>query len=530
MAYHAKSSKISAPGLFGLTLVLALLLMILGGSVSTTLLLGADAQDGANNDPADLQLAGPTNQGASQAGFVATNGDLDWPQVQRDPQRTGYTPEILSTNFQAAWSHPFQPEKVYPQVQAIVYDGKVFVGTEMGNLYALGAQTGEGKWVYNVGSPILNSVAAGDGKAFFGAMDGAVYALDVTTGSLVWKSQLSWRIGFSTAAVLAESKVMLGGRNGVFYALDPDTGATLWQYDVGSPILQTAAWNDGRVVFGAMDMHVYAINSADGTLAWGSERIPGMAFKDYWPVLYDGNIFIGPMGVAETDVMGVGFPFREVWSSDDPIWGWYAENGPTITEGRLTDVPEAMDAQDAAMANYQANPANYTKNLYILDEATGEEAFVVPHWTVQTQHGATTPPCVDRDGKLIVPLRFLKSGWGRLDLTAQRITDILYDHTDRLGGPMDSGDVPAGMGNPDENLNVACTGNLVLALHTAECCNGYSGAFDLDDRKWTVFGRGPTNGQMATGTQGGGGNPASVSDGMVYHISRHELIARSAQP
>jgi outer membrane protein assembly factor BamB len=416
---------------------------------------------------------------------------------------------------------------VYPQVQAIVYEGKVFVGTEMGNMYALDAQTGEQEWTYNVGAPILNSVAAGDGKVFFGALDGTVYALEVTTGSLAWRSSLSWRLGFSTAPVFAENKVMLGGRNGVFYALDPDTGATLWQYEVGSPILQTAAWNNGKVYFGAMDMHVYAIHTADGSLAWQSEKIPGLAFKDYWPVVYDGKVLIRPMGMGGIDA---GFPFDEIWSPSNPNWDWVMQHGPTIAGGRLTDVSDAMDAQNAAMADYQANPGNYTKNLLILDESTGEEAFAVPHWTAQTMNGATTPPCVDRDGTFVVPVTFIRSGWGRLDLTIQRMTDILYDHIGWYSEPIEPGDYPAGMGNSDENLNVTCTGDSVLAMHTEEINANYTGVFDLNNRRWTRINPGHTNRQMSSNTQGGGGNPASVSDGMIYHISWHELIARAAQP
>ena len=114
---------------------------------------------------------------------------LDWPQVQRDAQRTGHSPEVLGTDLQVAWRHTFNPEKVFPQVQAIVYDGLVFVGTEMGRIYALNAQTGDQEWVYDVGAPILSSVAVADGRVFFGAMDGAVYALEASSGSLVWRNK-----------------------------------------------------------------------------------------------------------------------------------------------------------------------------------------------------------------------------------------------------------------------------------------------------------------------------------------------------
>lgn len=448
----------------------------------------------------------------------------DWPQVQGNPQHTGYAPEVLGTNFQVAWRYPFQPEKVHPQVQAIVYGGKIFVGTEMGNLIAIDARTGSRAWVYRVGSPILNSVAAGSGRVYFGAMDGAAYALDAATGQLIWKTQLSPWIGFSTAPVVADGKVMLGGRDSVFYALEPATGSVLWKRDVGAPILQTAAWDNGRAFFGAMDMRVYAINSADGSLAWRTEPLSGMAFKDYWAVVTHGVVLIHATGLGS---IPIGFPFVEMWDKSDPELNWVMQNGPTIAQGGLTSLSDAMAAQDRVMADVQANPTKYTRELYVLDAATGREAYAVPHWIGQTMNGTTTPACVDRDGRLVVPVPFVRSGWGRLDLTTHRIVDLLYDHTDADGGPMEPGDTPAGSGNPDENLNVTCTGNLILAMHTEEYNANYTGAFDLDNRRWIHIGAGHENRQMSTNTQGGGGNPASVVDCYVYHITFYELVART---
>jgi len=380
---------------------------------------------------------------------------LDWPQVQRDPQRTGYSPETLGTNIQVAWTHRFWPEKVYPQVQAIVYQGRVFVGTEMGNMYAFDAKTGTQLWKFTAGGSILASVAAGNYRVFFGAMDGAIYALDANTGALVWKSNLLGRHGFSTAPVLADNKVMLGGRNGVFYALDPNDGRTLWQYDVGTPILQTAASNNGRVFFGAMNMYVYAINTTDGTLAWKSEKVDGMAFKDYWPVVYQGKVLVRAMAKG--------------------------------------------------------------KNFYAFDEDTGAETITLPEGAQYgglTMHGATTPPAVDRDGYLIVPVAQPDGGdscWGRLDLATQAIVDHL-----------------GGCGNPDENENVSTAYNLIICLHTNEgIMAAPSGAYDLDNRRWISM---PfVNRQPWQNTQGGGGNPASIADGMFYHIGMNYLVARSTR-
>jgi hypothetical protein len=138
-------------------------------------------------------------------------------------------------------------------------------------------------------------------------------------------------------------------------------------------------------------------------------------------------------------------------------------------------------------------------------------------------NGATTPPCVDRDGYLVVPApkpnADYGSGWGRLSLSSQQIVDTLVD----------AGDPNAGFGNGDENLNPTCAYNMILSMHTEEYNANYTGAFDQASRRWIRIGPGWTNQEMSTNTQGGGGNPASISNGMFYHISYHELIARSTQ-
>jgi outer membrane protein assembly factor BamB len=70
----------------------------------------------------------------------------DWPQLQHGPQRSGYTEERLVPPFTVAWTRNFQPERVAGFVQPVVAGGKVFVGTEAGNFYALDALTGRELW------------------------------------------------------------------------------------------------------------------------------------------------------------------------------------------------------------------------------------------------------------------------------------------------------------------------------------------------------------------------------------------------
>src|SRR4051812_46799217 len=49
----------------------------------------------------------------------------DWPQLQGNPQRSGYTPDTVKPPFAVAWRHVFAPERVSPFVQAVVSQGRV---------------------------------------------------------------------------------------------------------------------------------------------------------------------------------------------------------------------------------------------------------------------------------------------------------------------------------------------------------------------------------------------------------------------
>jgi outer membrane protein assembly factor BamB len=98
-----------------------------------------------------------------------------------------------------------------------VHDGKVFIGSDDGNLYALNADTGSLFWAYPTGGQILAAPAVADGKVFFGSLNHIFYAVDEATGNLVW----SYNTGLSRimgSPGVADGKVFVGNENGKIYA------------------------------------------------------------------------------------------------------------------------------------------------------------------------------------------------------------------------------------------------------------------------------------------------------------------------
>ncbi len=72
------------------------------------------------------------------------------------------------------------------QSSPAVADGKVYVGSREGKVYALDASTGAFIWSYTTGNEVQSSPAVAGGIVFVGSIDGKVYALSATNGALMW--------------------------------------------------------------------------------------------------------------------------------------------------------------------------------------------------------------------------------------------------------------------------------------------------------------------------------------------------------
>ena len=419
---------------------------------------------------------------------------LDWSQLQNNPQRHGYSSENLDTPISKLWARGFAPERLHPQTQPVIVNNRLFIGTEMGTFYCINASTGANIWTFKAGGPILHTAGVENNKVFFGSMDGSVYALDVNNGNLLWKFDSQHRAGFSTAVLLVENKVFISNRGGIYYALNQADGSVAWQRDIGVPIFMSSAYNNGKIFFGAMDMRVYALNSHTGAIEWRSDEgeVWGAAFKDYWPVAYDGYVFIRPMKV-------------EGGRSGSPPLS--RQTGP---------LPQSeLDKQTEMIANYQSDP--HSQNLFVFEQSNGQ-SVIMPHYVATTMNGATCPPCVDGDGMLIGPALWdgvYGSGWSRLDINLRRIVEVLWDGSQISG-------------NPDENLCVSAAGRLIFIMHTQEGNAQFTGVWHLDRRQATGLSRYGAENYFFSNTQGGGTTPAAISNGIVYHTTQNTLNARTA--
>lgn len=458
-----------------------------------------------------------------------------WEQLACTPQRTGYTPDAIKAPFEFLWEVAFEPELVATVVQPVVSGGRVFVPTLWGNVYAFDALTGEPLWTTPLTEPIVHTAAATGGRVFVASTDGKVYCLNAADGKPVWTFESLSGKGFSTAPLLAEDRLFIADRAGIVYALTQAEGGLVWKRELGAPVFQSAAYNDGRVVVGDEAMFVHSLNAADGAELWRSERLWGRTMRPYWPVTHKGKIYIRTF-IAYYNGAKHFNPLPFNWGSREDLLTLFDDNpGFNLLTSHAKFLELGAKARDQWLDFMTQNPS--AQNLFCLDEATGAQPFIPMFFPCPQMSGMAYPPTVDRDGYLVAgtPFTGCAGTWGRLNPETGVYEGVYFDER-MLDSSLPNHHDHSGSGNEDETVGTSCAGDAVFAMHIHENDTGsahYTGAYDLETQRWTRIRRGyiwPTfepkyrhvlhkDAKLLPprGVTGGTHGP-SIANGIMYHI------------
>jgi hypothetical protein len=227
--------------------------------------------------------------------LAAPAGADDWPQLQHDAGRTGYTDATVPFDrtrkggppvFESAWDWE-KPAEISPLVQPVVAAGIAYVGDYDGVVHAISMETGKTLWTCQTGGLIYHTAAVHQGLVFVGCQDGALYAIDAANGQIRWKHQTGR--GIVTAPAALGDAVFTASKDGRLYALNAATGRLLWQYPAAgqpplAPILCSPAAGGGVVSFADESLTAFAIDIATGQLKWRTP-LRGQSMMYFWPVL-----------------------------------------------------------------------------------------------------------------------------------------------------------------------------------------------------------------------------------------------------
>ncbi len=233
---------------------------------------------------------GPVKNQDAPAPLRATT---DWPMFRGDAAHSGVAQGELTVPLKLLWSF-----KTGGPVNssAVVAEGRVFIGSGDGNVYAIDLKSGEKLWQFKTGGPVEAPPLALNGRVFAGSQDGSLYALEAATGAQVWKyttgekilASANWFVvrvaadvsplHLNSGEVRADSRplpqnkeggspqtnLLIGSYDYFLHCVDAVTGRSNWTYETANYINGTPAISGGKTVFGGCDAILHSVSVADG--------------------------------------------------------------------------------------------------------------------------------------------------------------------------------------------------------------------------------------------------------------------------
>ncbi|MBK5144931.1 outer membrane protein assembly factor BamB [Budviciaceae bacterium BWR-B9] len=116
-----------------------------------------------------------------------------------------------------------------------------------------------------------------DGRIYAAARNGQVKAMDADSGKQIWKADVTESAGFFSSAkspmlsggvTAAGAHVYVGSENAVVYALNGADGALAWKTLVAGEVLSRPVVSNGLVLVHTTNGMLQALSEADGTIKW----------------------------------------------------------------------------------------------------------------------------------------------------------------------------------------------------------------------------------------------------------------------
>lgn len=493
----------------------------------------------------------------------------DWPRPGRDLGDSYYSPleginagnaDELGLAFEFTDFNVRGRTHYALQATPVMQDDTLYFSGPWGEAYAVDARTGAKRWMFDTNADgqyarngccgVLNrGVALAEGKVFVGSFDGHLFAIDAKTGSKVWSVDTlidrRWNYASNGAPQIAGEVVIIGnaggdmGSRGYVSAYDIDTGKLAWRFWV-----------------------------VPGDPARGPDESPDVtAARETWPedARWDlglgGNAWGGIAYDPETATAFVGT------GNGGPHPAWLRSRSGQVMDNLYLSSIVALDARTGRVKwHYQQVPGDSwdfaatapmvlaeitldgkkrrvlmqaPKNgvFYVLDRDTGEllraDAYTRINWTtgidLKTGRPAMNPDVDYRDGpKLVWPSGAGGHGWTPMAFSPRTglVYIPTYDAAMRLAAAPEARFLPG-------TINQSATGSFPpfseedLAGREQSKFEGHLTAWDpvKGEARWTT---GPLNflngGTMVAGDLVFQGTASGYLD--AYDASSGERVAR----
>jgi outer membrane protein assembly factor BamB len=190
-----------------------------------------------------------------------------------------------------------------------IIDGRVFIGSLDGNIYALNFTDGAVAWKYQTGGWIKSSPTISDGAVYVTSETpdtGTIYKLDVADGDLIWKQSIPYEVQFTGGndmigtPTVADGKVFTSANLRTYYCLNAQNGNIIWNFtnpEANEFIVSSPIYLNGQV-FIVDKFDITCLDASTGQKIWntftGDEYYVSPSYADgkIYIVTSERNIFI----------------------------------------------------------------------------------------------------------------------------------------------------------------------------------------------------------------------------------------------
>lgn len=305
----------------------------------------------------------PTLKSAEQ-GLAAAQLDLQW-----------------QARFYARWRG-----NLYQATQIAVDANYILVGDAAGQLVAFSHQ-GREAWRRRLGAGISVGATVVDGRVYVGTDKGEMLALSLDKGEMLWRSALASPV--MTRPVAAAGRLLTQTRDGKIWSLNRADGAVQWSYASTVPVLSLhgaadPAYADGVVYAAFASGELAALEADDGHKLWqvtisaakGRSELERLADADVTPLL-NGDTLIaanyqGKLGAYKRDTG------ENLWYRDLSVFHAMSLSGDRLYLIDESNMIYAIDAKtgatlwrDDSLGAYELSGLTLTATLLLVGDDEG---------------------------------------------------------------------------------------------------------------------------------------------------------------
>jgi len=284
------------------------------------------------------------------------------------------------------------------RAQPAVAGDRVFVASDDGFLYALDRATGRQLWRFDLKASDLHrrppsadnsyfdflqsSPVVHEGRVYVGSLSGALFAVDAATGRQVWT--LGTLDAIRGNPVVHGGSVYFGSWDDHLYAVDLKTVKPVWRVDTGGIVQSTPSIDQGRVVIGNRAAKLIAYDAETGRQVWSHDYADG-SWVESSAIAAGGILYVGSSDALKVSAVAADTG-RELWQFKTGGWTWATPvlaNG-TLYIGALSGYP------------YYFEGITLRHGFHAIDAATGREkwSFALPRVAGYVTGGVAAAPAV----------------------------------------------------------------------------------------------------------------------------------------